>query len=282
MSDILRPLKDPSELPSHPRMSRPYLEPGLPEMINKARESLQREQAMLWEMKELFVRFRGDVDWLPVGQMHTDYDDSIQATIFDETPLANRKESSNEGVTANLQAEDAQMNGVNEQSPNGQLQQEATLNGNGNSLTNGHVSHGELVQSEESPHPQSSTAVHPLFSAPPPPPPDHFTSMNPDLDPLGPLHAYISKQEEIVRLSNNLLSGLLKSLRMRREVYGWCKAEGHRDEMSDGEDWVDLEEWGLEPGDLVKGKEEDDNENGNGGDVAATNRRGRRRVGEGR
>jgi len=39
----------------------------------------------------------------------------------------------------------------------------------------------------------------------------------------------------------------------------WCKAEGHVGEMSDGEDWYDREEWGLEQ-DLVKGREEEDDE----------------------
>jgi len=124
-----------------------------------------------------------------------------------------------------------------------------------------------VVQPYRSPSP---TSVHPFFLAPPPVPPVDFS--NPDEEPLGPLLSYISKQEEIVRSYGELYQGLVKALRMRREVYKWCKAEGHVGEMSDGEDWIDLEEWGLKPGELVKGKEEDDNEN-----VAeTTGRRGRR------
>jgi hypothetical protein len=123
----------------------------------------------------------------------------------------------------------------------------------------------------------SPPQVHPFFK-PPLPPSIQFDSSNPEEDPLSPLLSYISKQEEVVRLQNELYQGLLKAQRMRKEVYTWCKAEGHVGEMSDGEDWVDLEEWGLQPGDLVKGKEEDDNEN----TIAeGSGRRGRRGRGAG-
>ena len=46
---------------------------------------------------------------------------------------------------------------------------------------------------------------------------------------------------------------------MRKEVMKWCKAEGHVGEMSDGEDWYDREEWGLEE-DLRKGQAEEEDE----------------------
>jgi hypothetical protein len=111
-----------------------------------------------------------------------------------------------------------------------------------------------VVQPSRSPSP---TSVHPFFLAPQTVPPVDYT--NPDEDPLGPLLSYISKQEEIVRSYT--------------ELHRWCKAEGHVGEMSDGEDWIDLEEWGLQPGELVKGKEEDDNDNNV---VETTGRRGRR------
>ena len=87
------------------------------------------------------------------------------------------------------------------------------------------------------------------------------------------MQQYIKQQEEIVRQCKELLDGLNKALRMRNEVLKWCKADAHVGEMSDGEDWVDLEEWGLKPGELVKGREEDGDDN----NVAeTTGRRGRR------
>jgi len=80
---------------------------------------------------------------------------------------------------------------------------------------------------------------------------------------------YVQKQEQIVRSAESLLLGLLKADRLRKNVLAWCKADEHLMEMSDGEDWYDLEEWGLEK-DLVKGKEEEDVEEEAG-------RKGRRR-----
>ena len=40
----------------------------------------------------------------------------------------------------------------------------------------------------------------------------------------------------------------------------WAKTEGHVGELSDGEDWIDAEAWGLQPEDLKKGTDEDNNE----------------------
>lgn len=68
---------------------------------------------------------------------------------------------------------------------------------------------------------------------------------------------YVQKQEEIVRGTEKLMMGLLQADRKRKQVWQWCKAEGHVGELSDGEDWYDKEELGLSA-DLVKGKEEED------------------------
>ncbi|KAF2222943.1 RXT2-like protein [Elsinoe ampelina] len=85
---------------------------------------------------------------------------------------------------------------------------------------------------------------------------------------------YVQKQEEVIRGIEQLLFGLLKADRMRKEVMKWCKADGHVGELSDGEDWYDKDEWGLVE-DLVKGKEEEEVED-------EGKRRGRRREGKGR
>ena len=73
------------------------------------------------------------------------------------------------------------------------------------------------------------------------------------------LMLWVQKQEEVCRGVERLYNGLLRADRMRKTVLSWCKAEGHVGEMSDGEDWYDKEEWGLED-DLKKGQleEEDD------------------------
>jgi hypothetical protein len=79
------------------------------------------------------------------------------------------------------------------------------------------------------------------------------------------LTTYISKQEEIVRSCRDIHSGLLKAMDMRTNVWNWTKAEGHVGDMSDNEDWVDLEAWGIDPRDTrikySKGQQEDEQEN---------------------
>lgn len=103
--------------------------------------------------------------------------------------------------------------------------------------------------------------IHPLFTFP--------TAGLPDPDLGLPaaeadhtrmlLHTFIRTQEEIARSASDLFLGLQQGERMRHEVFNWCKAEGHVGEMSDGEDWYDKEWWGLTE-DLIKGKDEEEEE----------------------
>ncbi len=105
--------------------------------------------------------------------------------------------------------------------------------------------------------------IHPLYLAP--------ASAHPSRDlGLPPTEAeetrrictlWVQKQEEVVRGAESLYEGLLKADRMRKSVWKWCKAEGHVGEMSDGEDWYDREEWGLD-GELRKGNLEEEEEVG--------------------
>lgn len=101
--------------------------------------------------------------------------------------------------------------------------------------------------------------IHPLYQIP--------DTALPDRDLGLPSHeaeetrriliAYVQKQEEVVRGAIKLYDGLLRADRMRKTVFKWCKAEGHVGEMSDGEDWYDKEEWGLEE-DLKKGHDDEE------------------------
>lgn len=112
--------------------------------------------------------------------------------------------------------------------------------------------------------PDSSTEpfIHPYFLAPP--------SSYPDRDLGLPKHEaeearrllqlYVQKQEEVCRGAQRVYDGLLKADRYRHMVMKWSKAEGHvgpNRDMSDGEDWYDKEEWGLEE-DLKKGQDEEE------------------------
>ncbi|PKS11433.1 hypothetical protein jhhlp_003196 [Lomentospora prolificans] len=71
------------------------------------------------------------------------------------------------------------------------------------------------------------------------------------------LSHYVQKQEEVCRGAIKLYFNLLKADRLRHEVFKWSKAEGHVGELSDGEDWYDMEEWKLTE-DLKKGQDEEE------------------------
>ncbi len=104
--------------------------------------------------------------------------------------------------------------------------------------------------------------IHPLFL--------HPQSARPDRDlgiPEGEaddmrrlLQLYVQKQEEVCRGAKRLYEGLLRADRLRKTVLQWSKFEAHvgpHHDMSDGEDWYDKEEWGLED-DLKKGQDEEE------------------------
>ncbi|KAL9123091.1 MAG: hypothetical protein Q9187_000342 [Circinaria calcarea] len=118
----------------------------------------------------------------------------------------------------------------------------------------------------QSPDSKSPPYVHPLYLIPPSALPDRDFGLPPDEaeETRCILMLWVQKQEEVCRGVEQLYEGLLKADRMRKTVLRWCKAEGHIGAMSDGEDWYDREEWGLEE-DLKKGQVEEEDNNGNQG-----------------
>jgi len=105
--------------------------------------------------------------------------------------------------------------------------------------------------------------IHPLFLIPSSarPSPDFGLPAQEAEDTRRLLMMYVQKQEEVCRGAGKLYQGLLQADRQRRTVLRWCKAEGHVGEMSDGEDWYDMEEWGLEEP-LRKGQADEEEEAG--------------------
>ncbi|KAF7886540.1 uncharacterized protein EAF01_011218 [Botrytis porri] len=104
--------------------------------------------------------------------------------------------------------------------------------------------------------------VHPYFLAPENSYPDRDLYLpHGEADELRRLLVhYIQKQEEIIRGAQKVYDGLLRADRMRHLVLKWTKAEGHvgnNRDMSDGEDWYDKDEWGLDE-DLKKGQDEEE------------------------
>ncbi|KAF2159029.1 hypothetical protein M409DRAFT_30447 [Zasmidium cellare ATCC 36951] len=142
-----------------------------------------------------------------------------------------------------------------------------------------------------SPSPSDSASipvVHPWFVAPSTSLSDRDLGLpvNEADDTRKLLLLYVQKQEQVVRSLDALYMGLQKTDRLRQYVYRSCKAEAHLvpdgkgnmvTEMSDGEDWYDISDWGLQPrelkdGQLEKGKDE----------VEDVEEEGRRRPGRGR
>lgn len=131
-----------------------------------------------------------------------------------------------------------------------------------NHQTNGEVEHegsrAGSVMSEFT----DDLPIHPLFLPP--------RAAHPDRDQGIPeaeaedmrrlLQLYVQKQEEVCRGAKRLYLGLLRADRLRKTVQQWSKYEAHvgpNRDMSDGEDWYDKEEWGLEE-DLKKGQDEEE------------------------
>lgn len=115
--------------------------------------------------------------------------------------------------------------------------------------------------------------IHPLFLIPEKAIPDKNYGLPPSEaeETRRLLMAYVQKQEEVVRGAEKLYEGLMQAERQRKTVFRWCKAEGHVGEMSDGEDWYDKDEWGLEDN-LRKGHNDEEEDT----TVAGKKTRGRR------
>lgn len=105
---------------------------------------------------------------------------------------------------------------------------------------------------------EDEALLHPLFIPPALARPDRDLGLPAsEADDIRRLLAlYVQKQEEVCRGTYKLHRGLLKAQRLRGDVLHWSKAEAHRD-LSDGEDWYDKEEWGLDE-DLKKGQDEEE------------------------
>ena len=126
------------------------------------------------------------------------------------------------------------------------------------------------------PHSPSSgvNAIHPIFTFSVDSLPDRDLGLPPHEaeETRMLLMAYVQKQEEVARATADLYRGMLQADRMRQDVFKWSKAEGHVGEMSDGEDWYDNEEWSLDQ-DLLKGRDEEDDETAVAGKKSTRQRR---------
>ena len=119
------------------------------------------------------------------------------------------------------------------------------------------------ASTSRTPSPSSSATiptVHPWFLVPPPAFPncDLGLPAKEAKESREKVLLYVQKQEQIVRSLESLAAGLMRADRLRHSVFRAAKAEGHVrydkgnvvTDMSDGEDWYDVEDWGLQKSDL--------------------------------
>lgn len=228
------PLTRPYDLEHHPALSLPYKSKVLNEMVATAGDMLHLERRKLVEIKNMMTTFRGDYNWIPCGDIATGSRQKLTNGLSNGASARNRLEK--EIFEIDLEPEDVD----NIQIIDGKIslkdnQLEAHESDNLSSVkaeatdpdTSVAKQHADLTRSWPLPEPPS---------LPPLPMAEESKRL---------LTAVVQKQTEIVQGVSQLHNNLLRATRLKETVWRWCRAEGHVDEMSDGEDWVDLDQWGL-------------------------------------
>lgn len=295
LEELLAPLTSAADLAEHPSLSVPFLSRPISEMAENARQAMHREKQTLTHIKQLLLRLRGDDHWIPVGKLESEHDmmlldpsaapveDSMSTTMPPETHAIDhyRPDPTTQTQT---QADPSQQNGTQPDGLN--LQNPSNTLPSPDASPEGLTQHAMTTRRQartsptpdpnfpsSSPAPSSLPSIHGFFHVPDSALPDRdygLPATEAD-DTRRLLLLYCQKQEQVVRESEQMLEGLLKADRMRKDVWRWCKTEGHAGEMSDGEDWYDMDGWNLSAP-LQKGKEEEEVEDE--GRVKGRRRRG--------
>lgn len=231
---------------------------------NDAPPSLKVKQPSSTDLKPETSEKGGEAELKPTSteKAADDADDEDQAEDPDSTILdpeveaeANAKSKDESGTAA--EGEEGEEDGQDDQDGDNPPPRRMRTRAQAQAATDDSVPSRNRSLSAAS----NDSFVHPYFVAP--------VSSLPDRDFMLPpseadesrrmLQLYIQKQEEICRGAEKLYMGLLKADRQRKQVMSWARADRHVGEMSDGEDWVDEEEWMLdEP--LKKGMDDEEEE----------------------
>ncbi|ERT01128.1 rxt2-like protein [Sporothrix schenckii 1099-18] len=295
LEHLLAPLTAVTDLPNHPSLSRPFTNKALTELATQGSNWMHKESAALWKVKPLLIKLCGDHIWVDSGLLVTpddadlfddehvarlatargstgppaglledrpsasrqgdadDKDKAVGDAEPDPTPDSTMPDASDEADTAAAGRNDAQSNGDRAVIPRG-----GEADDDGRALAG--VGGGDEDADEE--EEEEEGTIHPLFLAPRSARPEPNLGL-PEAeaeDVRRLLQLWVQKQEEVSRGTKKLHEGLLRADRLRHTVLRWAKAEAHSGpnrDMSDGEDWYDQEEWGLEE-DLKKGHDEEE------------------------
>jgi hypothetical protein len=287
LEHLLAPLTSPADLANHPSLSVPFLSAPLSDMAENARHAMLREKQSLWHIKQLLLRLRGDDHWIPVGKLESQHDAMLLDPDHDMTtmpPDVSAMDHYRPDTATNPQSDPShqhlpQSDPITQPDPSNALPSpDASPDGpNQHAMTTRRQARTSPTPDpnfpSSSPAPSSIPSIHGFFHVPDSALPDRdygLPASEAD-DTRRLLLLFCQKQEQVVRESEQMLENLLKADRMRKDVWRWCKTEGHMGEMSDGEDWYDVDEWNLS-GPLQKGKEEEEVEDE--GRVKGRRRRG--------
>ncbi len=266
-----------TDLPTHPTLSRPFTNTALSELATQGCSWMHKENAALWQVKPLLVKFCGDHIWVD-SRLLVRPDD---AELFDDDAMARRlagelagelasppagaetTEADAAGARDKDEAPKAHEHGSGE--PNGEralIPASVETDGADTTMEDARDARTALVPVPSSPPLSDLDVIHPLYLAPRSahPEPNLGLPEGEAEDVRRLLQLWVQKQEEVSRGARKLHEGLLRADRLRKTVLRWAKAEAHSGpnrDMSDNEDWYDREEWGLAE-DLKKGHDEEE------------------------
>ncbi|KAM3451821.1 hypothetical protein MY3296_004968 [Beauveria thailandica] len=297
LEHTLAPLIAATDLASHPTLSKPFLSKRLNELVDHSCKLMRKENHSLWEVRQLWTSLYGDNTWIPCELMIGDNDTQLytQDQVI-RSPEALSANTEKAAVNGDAGAEQATPNGTTTES-GGDLNNGGDVpmadvgasNGNtdirdmdtakdvakdGANFTTENRKDGIISSRDAEGDPgkadgasraaeeNAAGVIHGIFLPPATARPDRDLGLPAsEADDIRRLLAlYVQKQEEVCRGTYKLHRGLLKAQRLRGDVLRWSKAEAHcgvNRDMSDGEDWYDKEEWGLDE-DLKKGHEEEE------------------------
>lgn len=231
LEQLLAPLASVTDLATHPRLSLPFKNKALTELASQGASWMHKENQALWQVKPLLIKLCGDHIWVDSGLMVTPND----ADLFDDKFVARLRAGSAAAVEGG-----------------------AVASTEGGNAADGKASKDDKASDGED---KEEDFIHPLYLAPRSAHPEPNLGLpEPEAEEVRRmLQMWVQKQEEVARGTRRLHEGLLRAERLRKTVMRWSKAEAHTgaDALSDGEDYYDHEEWGLEE-DLKKGHDEEE------------------------
>ena len=261
---LLAPLASVTDLASHPMLSLPFKNKALTELTGQGASWMHKENHALWKVKPLLIKLCGDHIWVDSGLMVTPndadlFDDAFVArlAVAQGAKLPNGAGNDGPPETKETNGDTHMADADKVPATNGtSVKEEAMKSG---------PSRGAATSTEKETENEDDTEdgfIHPLYLAPRSAHPEPNLGLpETEADDLRRmLQMWVQKQEEVARGTRKLHEGLLRAERLRKTVMRWAKAEAHSGpnrDLSDGEDYYDHEEWGLDE-DLKKGHDEEE------------------------